>query len=185
MKPHSSLTTERVADRRFSNAGEGFRQRIGLNGNLEKLFHVAVTRGHQALPAGTQKVSEKSCASERISPNPCPACICGERHAERRGAPPCDFPEMAHSATVGAGQHRTTGNSQTAHRRPPWTTSASGSLRPPVRKIHNTLKPFGKNLIWPDLWLSLIGDQSEIINIRCSPNYASPGSASNLPKRLF
>jgi hypothetical protein len=50
------------------------------------------------------------------------------------------LPGMAHSATVRACHHRTTGNCKTAHRRPPWTTSACGSLRPDGFKMANWLK---------------------------------------------
>ena len=92
MKSHRSLTIERVAVRRCCNAGEGFRLPNGSNGYFEKLIHAAVTQGHQALLTGIQKVSEKIRASVRISPIPCPESVCGERHAVRFRALPCDSP---------------------------------------------------------------------------------------------
>ena len=50
--------------------------------------------------------------------------------------------EMAHSATVHAGHHCTTGTAQTLHRRATWATSACSSLRPGGIKAHNLMKPF-------------------------------------------
>ena len=84
MKLHGPLATERVAVRRCANAGEGFRETHGLHGKLEKLLYAVAKWGHQALLTGIQKVFEKIRASVRFPANLCPACISGERHAERR-----------------------------------------------------------------------------------------------------
>ena len=89
MKLHGPLATERVAVRRYANAGKGFRETHGLHGNMDKLYYAAVTQGHQALLTGIQKVSEKIRASVRISPILCPESISGERHAVRFRALPC------------------------------------------------------------------------------------------------
>ena len=127
MKLHGPLATERVAVRRYANAGEGFRETHGLHGNMDKLYYAAVKWGHQALLTGIQKVSEKIRASVRFTAIPCPACISGERHAVRWSALPSD---VCRRATVRASHHRTAGNCKSSHRRPPWATSARGSLRP-------------------------------------------------------
>ena len=59
------------------------------------------------------------------------------------GIPP-SLPGMAHSGTVRAGHHHPTGNCKTAHRRPPWATSAGSSLRPVRPQSRNLLKPYRK-----------------------------------------
>ena len=81
--PHGLLGTERVAVRRRANAGKGFRETHGLLGNLRKLLYATVKWSHDALPTGTQRISEKIRASVRFSAIPCPASVCGERHAVR------------------------------------------------------------------------------------------------------
>ena len=63
------------------------------------------------------------------------------------GIPP-NFPEMAHSAAFRSGHHRTTGNSQTTHRRAPWATSAGSLLGPDCIQTSNPLKSFPKNILW-------------------------------------
>lgn len=141
MKLHGPLATERVAVRRYANAGEGFRETHGLHGNMDKLYYAAVKWGHQALLTGIQKVSEKIRASVRFPANLCPACISGERHAVRWSALPSDVCKMA---TVRACHHRTIGGSQAAHR-----CENRAALRCSFRsatglKVCNQMKPYGK-----------------------------------------
>ena len=144
MKLHRSLGYARVAVRRYANAGKGFRETHGLHGNMDKLYYAAVTQGHQALLTGIQKVSEKIRASVRISPIPCPACVCGECHAERYRAPLSDACDMGHSATVRSRYHCPTGSVQMPHRAAVWATSASGSLRAAGFQSQNLMKPYRK-----------------------------------------
>jgi hypothetical protein len=141
MKSHGSLGTERTAVRRSANAGKGFRETHGLLGNLRKLLYAPVKWSHDALPTGTQRISEKICASVRFPANLCPARVFGARHDVRWSALPCD---VSRRATVRAGHHHPTGNCKTAHRRPPWATSACSSLRPIRSQSQNQLKPLRK-----------------------------------------
>jgi hypothetical protein len=149
MKLHGSLGAERVAVRRSCNAGEGCRETHGLHGNMDKLYYAAVKWGHQALLTGIQKVYEKIRASVRFPANLCPACISGERHAERWSALPSDACQMAHRATVGVGHHRSTGNCKKSHRRGTWATSTSGSVRPPGSERENHRNPWGMQNMAP------------------------------------
>ena len=141
MKSHRSLGAERHAVRRYANVGDGFRQPNVLNGNFKKLFYAAVTRTHQTILTGTQKVSEKNCASVRFPAIPCPESVCGELHAVRWGALLCDACQMAHSATVRSGHHRPTGNTKMSLRQAVRAASARGSFRPPgsERETHQNL----------------------------------------------
>ena len=54
------------------------------------------------------------------------------------------LPGMAHSATVRASRHHTTGNPQTAHRCGTWAFSASGSIRAGGTQSQNLMKPLRK-----------------------------------------
>ena len=78
----------RIPVRQSSNSGKGLWETHGLLGNCEKLFYTAVKWGHHLLLTDIQRFSEKSCASVRISPIPCPAWVYGERHAVRCRALP-------------------------------------------------------------------------------------------------
>ena len=140
MKLHGSLATERVAVRRSCNGGEGFRETHGLHGNMDKLLYAAVKWGHHALLTGIKKVYEKIRASVRFPANLCPACISGERHAVRWSALPSDACQMAHSATVSCGHHRTTGNPQKAHSRATWAPSEHGFRPAPTRETPRNLR---------------------------------------------
>ena len=141
MKLHGPLATERVAVRRYANAGEGFRETHGLHGNMDKLYYAVAQWGHQALLTGIQKVSDKIRASVRFTAIPCPACISGERHAVRWSALPSD---VCRRATVRAGHHSTTGSVQIPQRAAVWVTSAGSSLRPVRPQSRNLLKPYTK-----------------------------------------
>ena len=55
---------------------------------------------------------------------------------------PPSLPGMAHSATVRASRHGTTGNCKTAHRRLPWTASVRCLLRRDGIKMTNWLKSY-------------------------------------------
>jgi hypothetical protein len=144
MKLHGPLATERVAVRRYTNAGEGCRETHGSHGNLGKPYYAAVKWSHQALLTGIQRISEKICASVRFPANLCPACISAERHAVCYRALPSDACQMAHGATIRAGQRRTTGDFQTPQRSPAWATSASGSIRAGGTQSQNLMKPLRK-----------------------------------------
>jgi hypothetical protein len=141
MKSHGSLGTERTAVRRSANAGKGFRETHGLLGNLRKLLYAPVKWSHDALPTGTQRISEKICASVRFPANLCPARVFGARHDVRWSALPCD---VSRRATVRAGHHLTTGNCKKSHRRGTWASSPRGSLRPVELKWRNQPKPYEK-----------------------------------------
>ena len=57
---------------------------------------------------------------------------------------PLSLPGMAHSATVGGGHHRHTGNCKPSHRHVTWAISAC-STRSPVRpQSQNLMKPLRK-----------------------------------------
>ena len=56
------------------------------------------------------------------------------------GIPP-NCREMAHSATVHSGHHRTTGAPKTPQRWAAWATSACSSLRPIKSQSRNLMKP--------------------------------------------
>jgi hypothetical protein len=131
-----------------------------LHGKLRKLFYAAVAGRHQALLTGTQRISEKICASVRFSAILCPTWVCGERHSVRWSAPPCDacqiatihrapvgipssLPILAHTATVRAGHHRTTGNCKSPRSGATWATSACSSLRLIGQRAGNSSKYMG------------------------------------------
>jgi hypothetical protein len=59
------------------------------------------------------------------------------------------LPETGHRAAGNSGHHRTTGTSQTAHRRPTWATSASGSIRAGGLQWHILMKPYTKAYYGP------------------------------------
>ena len=59
------------------------------------------------------------------------------------------LPETGHRAAGNSGHHRTTGTAQTAHRRPTWATSASGSIRAGGLQWHILMKPYTKAYYGP------------------------------------
>ena len=80
---------------------------------------------------------------------PMPAIGCSHRlyplsrHTQR------GFTKMAHSAAVGSGHHRTTGNCKPSHRQGVWTTSTSGSVRPPGSERETHRNPWGMQNMAP------------------------------------
>ena len=64
------------------------------------------------------------------------------------GIPP-SLPGMAHSATVRAGHHHPTGNCKPSHRQGVWTTSTSGSVRPPGSERETHRNPWGMQNMAP------------------------------------
>ena len=59
------------------------------------------------------------------------------------------LPGMAHSATVRAGHHHPTGNCKPSHRQGVWTTSTSGSVRPPGSERETHRNPWGMQNMAP------------------------------------
>ena len=80
---------------------------------------------------------------------PMPAIGCGHRlyplsrHTQR------GFTKMAHSAAVGSGHHHPTGNCKPSHRQGVWTTSTSGSVRPPGSERETHRNPWGMQNMAP------------------------------------
>ena len=129
------------------------------------------------IPGGPRKKVEKGVF-------PMPAIDCGHRlyplsrHTQR------GFTKMARSAAVRAGHHHPTGNCKPSHRQGVWTTSTSGSVRPPGSERETHRKVWGTQNMAPQKNILCRSSAHKPSTRCCSHNFMYRGSDRFTPREM-
>jgi hypothetical protein len=94
------------------------------------------------------------------------------------------LPGMAHSATVGGGHHHPTGNCKPSHRQGVWTTSTSGSVRPPGSERETHRKVWGTQNMAPQKNILCRSSAHKPSTRCCSHNFMYRGSDRFTPREM-